>query len=170
MSTHRLCFWLFKIIFNILPLFHPIFFLTIFIHAFSKCCVFSHKHHIFYILNLLMLKTWVKVSNKIRVEKKKKKRRRKKKKKWTKRSSRLVYVASTHQIQCIVLKWVLQMLLYLLYQISLWFFWTAVINLGKLGRELRWRRNRTRRPLSPRQIHGKIIWTLRKLHKTTSDL
>ena len=32
-------------------------------------------------------------------------------------------------------------------------------------RELRWWRNRTGRPLSPPQIHRKIIWTLSKLHK-----
>ena len=31
----------------------------------------------------------------------------------------------------------------------------------------RWQRNRTGRPLSRPQIHQKIIWTLRKFHKTT---
>ena len=34
---------------------------------------------------------------------------------------------------------------------------------------LRWQRNRTGRPLSPPQIHQKIIWMLSKLHKTTSE-
>ena len=38
----------------------------------------------------------------------------------------------------------------------------------RVGRELRWWRNRTGRPLSPLQIHRKNIWTLSKLHKTTS--
>ena len=36
--------------------------------------------------------------------------------------------------------------------------------------ELRWPRNWMGRPLSPPQIHQKIIWMLSKLHKTTSDL
>ena len=34
---------------------------------------------------------------------------------------------------------------------------------------LRWRRNRTGRPLFPPQIHWKNIWTLSKFHKTTSE-
>ena len=34
---------------------------------------------------------------------------------------------------------------------------------------LRWQRNRMGRPLSPPQIHWKIIWTLSKNHKTTSE-
>ena len=34
---------------------------------------------------------------------------------------------------------------------------------------IRWRRNRTGRPLSPPQIHQKNIWTLSKFHKTTSE-
>ena len=34
---------------------------------------------------------------------------------------------------------------------------------------LRWRRNRTGRPLSPPRINQKVIWTLRKFHKTTSE-
>ena len=38
-----------------------------------------------------------------------------------------------------------------------------------LGEELRWWRNRMGRPLYPLQIHRKNIWTLSKLHKTTSD-
>ena len=33
----------------------------------------------------------------------------------------------------------------------------------------RWQRNMTGRPLSPPQIHQKIIWTLSKFHKTTSE-
>ena len=37
------------------------------------------------------------------------------------------------------------------------------------GSVLRWQRNRTRRPLSPQQIHCKNIWTLSKFHKTTSE-
>ena len=37
------------------------------------------------------------------------------------------------------------------------------------GEELRWQNNRMGRPLSPLQIHQKNIWTLSKLHKTTSD-
>ena len=36
------------------------------------------------------------------------------------------------------------------------------------GAALRWRRNRTGRPLSPLQIYQKKIWMLSKLHKTTS--
>ena len=32
----------------------------------------------------------------------------------------------------------------------------------------RWWRNRTRRPLSPPQIHQTIIWMLSNFHKTTS--
>ena len=38
-----------------------------------------------------------------------------------------------------------------------------------LSTVLKWWRNRTERPLSPRQIHRKIIWMLRKFHKTTSE-
>ena len=34
---------------------------------------------------------------------------------------------------------------------------------------LRWWRNRTGRPLSPPQIHQKIIWMLNNFHKTTSE-
>ena len=34
---------------------------------------------------------------------------------------------------------------------------------------LRWQRNRMGRPLSPPQIHWKIIWMLSKFHKTTSE-
>ena len=34
---------------------------------------------------------------------------------------------------------------------------------------LRWRRNRTGRPLFSPQIHQKNIWTLSKFHKTTSE-
>ena len=37
------------------------------------------------------------------------------------------------------------------------------------GDVLRWRRNRTGRPLSPSQIPQKNISTLSKLHKTTSE-
>ena len=33
----------------------------------------------------------------------------------------------------------------------------------------RWWRNRTGRPLSPPQIHQKIIWMLSNFHKTTSE-
>ena len=36
---------------------------------------------------------------------------------------------------------------------------------NEMQEELRWRRNRTGRPLSPVQIHQKNIWTLSKLHK-----
>ena len=45
------------------------------------------------------------------------------------------------------------------------------LNMKKLWREavLRWRRNRTGRPLSPSQIPQKNISTLSKLHKTTSE-
>ena len=39
----------------------------------------------------------------------------------------------------------------------------------KGGKELRWQRNRTGRPLSPLQIHRKNNSTQSKLHKTTSD-
>ena len=38
-----------------------------------------------------------------------------------------------------------------------------------IGAILRWQRNRIGRPLSPRQIHQKNIWTLSKFHKTTSE-
>ena len=38
-----------------------------------------------------------------------------------------------------------------------------------MGAVLRWRRNRTGRPLSPPQIHQKIIWMLSNFHKTTSE-
>ena len=34
---------------------------------------------------------------------------------------------------------------------------------------LRWWKNRTGRPLSPTQIHQKIIWMLSNFHKTTSE-
>ena len=34
---------------------------------------------------------------------------------------------------------------------------------------LRWQRNRTGRPLSPPKIHQKNIYTLSKIHKTTSE-
>ena len=34
---------------------------------------------------------------------------------------------------------------------------------------LRWQRNRTGRPLSPRQIHQKNIWILSKFYKTTFE-
>ena len=37
------------------------------------------------------------------------------------------------------------------------------------GAVLRWQRNRMGRPLSPSQIHQKIIWMLYKFHKTTSE-
>ena len=37
------------------------------------------------------------------------------------------------------------------------------------GAVLRWQMNRKGRPLSPPQIHWKDIWTLSKLHKTTSE-
>ena len=37
------------------------------------------------------------------------------------------------------------------------------------GVVLRWQRTKTGRPLSPPQIHWKIIWTLSKYHKTTSE-
>ena len=37
------------------------------------------------------------------------------------------------------------------------------------GTVLRWRRNRTGRPISPPQIHRKSTWTLSKYHKTTSE-
>ena len=37
------------------------------------------------------------------------------------------------------------------------------------GPSLRWWGNRMGRPLSPPQIHWKNIWTLSKLHKTTSE-
>ena len=37
------------------------------------------------------------------------------------------------------------------------------------GAVLRWQRNRTRRPLSPPQIHQKNISVLSKFHKTTSE-
>ena len=33
----------------------------------------------------------------------------------------------------------------------------------------RWQSNRTGRPLSPPEIHQKIIWMLRNFHKTTSE-
>ena len=38
-----------------------------------------------------------------------------------------------------------------------------------LGVVPRWRRNRMGRPLSPPQIHQKIIWVLSNFHKTTSE-
>ena len=38
-----------------------------------------------------------------------------------------------------------------------------------LGAVLRWWKNRMGRPLSPPQIHQKIIWMLSKYHKTTSE-
>ena len=41
--------------------------------------------------------------------------------------------------------------------------------LGWGGVVLRWQRNRTRRPLSPPQIHQKNISMLSKFHKTTSE-
>ena len=37
------------------------------------------------------------------------------------------------------------------------------------GAVLRWQRNGTGSPLSPPQIHQKIIWTLSKFHKTASE-
>ena len=37
------------------------------------------------------------------------------------------------------------------------------------GAVLRWQRNRMGRPLSPPQIHQKIIWMLSNFHKTTSE-
>ena len=37
------------------------------------------------------------------------------------------------------------------------------------SRVLRWRWNRMGRPLSTAQIHLKVIWTLSKFHKTTSE-
>ena len=40
-------------------------------------------------------------------------------------------------------------------------------NLGEAV--LRWHSNRTGRPLSPPQIHQKIIWMLSNFHKTTSE-
>ena len=59
--------------------------------------------------------------------------------------------------------------------------WTYLISLQSKGlqdslknllqrEELRWHRNRTGRPLSPPQIHQKIIGMLSKLLKTNSDL
>ena len=36
---------------------------------------------------------------------------------------------------------------------------------NEMQEELRWQRNRMRRPLSPIQIHQMNIWTLSKLHK-----
>ena len=41
--------------------------------------------------------------------------------------------------------------------------------LRNLGVVLRWRRNRTGRPLSPSKIHQKNISMLSKFHKTTSE-
>ena len=40
---------------------------------------------------------------------------------------------------------------------------------GGRGVVLRWWRNRMGKSLSPPQIHWKIIWTLSKFHKTTSE-
>ena len=48
-------------------------------------------------------------------------------------------------------------------------FSNTTIKKHQFGEEPRWWRNRTGRPLSPLQIHWKNIWTLSKLHKTTSD-
>ena len=45
----------------------------------------------------------------------------------------------------------------------------SAIEMYTLEEELRCRRNRMGRPFSPLQIHWKNIWTLSKLHKTTSD-
>ena len=46
---------------------------------------------------------------------------------------------------------------------------TFFINLLFRGVVPRWWRNRMGRPLSPRQIHQKIIWMLRNFHNTTSE-
>ena len=42
-------------------------------------------------------------------------------------------------------------------------------NYGQREAVLRWRRNKMGKSLSPPQIHQKIIWTLSKYHKTTSE-
>ena len=47
-------------------------------------------------------------------------------------------------------------------------FWTN-LKIDNGGGVLRWQRNRMGRPLSPPQIHRKIIWMLSKYHKTTSE-
>ena len=48
--------------------------------------------------------------------------------------------------------------------------WSIHPNLrAKLDVVPRWRRNKTGRPLSPPQIHQKIIWMLSNFHKTTSE-
>ena len=46
--------------------------------------------------------------------------------------------------------------------------WISCIK-NKRGAVPRWRRNRMERPLSPPQIHQKIIWMLSNFHKTTSE-
>ena len=46
---------------------------------------------------------------------------------------------------------------------------TFFINLLLRGEVPRWWRNRMGRPLSPPQIHQKIIWMLSNFHKTTSE-
>ena len=43
-------------------------------------------------------------------------------------------------------------------------------DMGWGGAVPRWQRNRTGRPLSPQQIHQKIIWMLSNIHRTTSEL
>ena len=53
-----------------------------------------------------------------------------------------------------------------------WKLVTATLLFTKLGNSemvLRWRGNRMGGPVSPLQIHRKIIWTLSNFHKTTSE-
>ena len=47
--------------------------------------------------------------------------------------------------------------------------WVTDVESKLVGVVLRWRRNRTGRPLSPPQIHQKNISTLSKFYKTTSE-
>ena len=47
--------------------------------------------------------------------------------------------------------------------------WKSWLKTQHLAAALRWRKNRMGRPLSPPQIHQKIIWMLSNFHKTTSE-
>ena len=51
----------------------------------------------------------------------------------------------------------------------LWLYYFLKVNREAGEAVLRWRRNRTGRPLSPPQIHWKNIWMLSKFHETTSE-
>ena len=81
--------------------------------------------------------------------------------------------SSQDSIQCVILQFCFSKIIILfgfkfwVTNVMLFFFPSNIIAFW--GAVLRWQRNRAGRPLSAPQVHWKIIWTLSKYHKTTSE-